>query len=185
MQNPRLASRYAKSLVDLASEKGQLEAVHADMQFMQQLSKSNPDVVVLLKSPIVKPDKKQQILASIFEGRINAITAAFVKLLVAKGRESNLPEIAQEFSKQYDILKNISKVKITTAVPLDAAVLDLIKTKVQAGTDMEVKMETAVNPDLIGGFVLESNNNLFDASVQRDLNDIRKQFAENIYVPTI
>lgn len=185
MQNPRLASRYAKSLVDLASEKGQLEAVNTDMLFMQQLSKTNPDVVALLRSPIVKPDKKQQILAAIFEGRTNAITAAFIKLLVAKGREGNLPEIAQEFSKQYDVLKNISKVKITTAVPLDAAVLDLIKSKVQAGTDKQVKLEAAVNADLIGGFVLETNNKLFDASVLRDLNDIRKQFAENIYVPAI
>ncbi|SDG41281.1 ATP synthase F1 subunit delta [Chitinophaga filiformis] len=185
MQNPRLASRYAKSLVDLASEKGQLEAVNTDMLFMQQLSKTNPDVVALLRSPIVKPDKKQQILAAIFEGRTNAITAAFVKLLVAKGREGNLPEIAQEFSKQYDALKNISKVKITTAVPLDAAVLDLIKNKVQAGTDKQVKLEAAVNADLIGGFVLETDNKLFDASVLRDLNDIRKQFAENIYVPAI
>ncbi|QHS62127.1 ATP synthase F1 subunit delta [Chitinophaga agri] len=185
MQNPRLASRYAKSLVDLSSEKGQLEAVNADMQFLQQLSKTNPDVVALLKSPIIKPDKKQQILSAIFEGKVNAVTAAFVKLLVVKGREGNLPEIAQEFSKQYDVLKNISKVKITTAVPLDPAVLNVIKTKVQAGTDKTVAMETAVNPELIGGFVLESNNNLFDASILRDLNDIKKQFAENIYVHNI
>ncbi|ACU58730.1 ATP synthase F1 subunit delta [Chitinophaga pinensis] len=185
MQNPRLASRYAKSLVDLSSEKGQLEAVHTDMQFLQQLSKTNPDVVALLRSPIIKPDKKQQILAAIFDGKVSAITAAFVKLLVVKGREGNLPEIAQEFSRQYDVLKNISKVKITTAVPLDAAILDVIKTKVQAGTDKKVTLETAVNPDLIGGFVLESNNNLFDASVLRDLNDIKKQFAENIYVHNI
>ncbi|TWW00489.1 ATP synthase F1 subunit delta [Chitinophaga pinensis] len=185
MQNPRLASRYAKSLVDLSSEKGQLEAVHTDMQFLQQLSRTNPDVVALLRSPIIKPDKKQQILAAIFDGKVSAITAAFVKLLVVKGREGNLPEIAQEFSRQYDVLKNISKVKITTAVPMDAAVLDVIKTKVQAGTDKKVTLEAAVNPDLIGGFVLESDNNLYDASVLRDLNDIKKQFAENIYVHNI
>jgi F-type H+-transporting ATPase subunit delta len=185
MQNPRLASRYAKSLVDLSFEKGQLDAVHADMQFLQQLSKTNPDVVALLKSPIIKPDKKQQILAAIFEGKVNVITSAFVKLLVIKGREGNLPEIAQEFGKQYDVLKNISKVKITTAVPLDADILDVIKTKVQAGTDMKIVLEPAVNPELIGGFVLEANNNLFDASVLRDLNDIKKQFAENIYVRSI
>jgi F-type H+-transporting ATPase subunit delta len=185
MQNPRLASRYAKSLVDLSSEKGQLEAVHTDMLFLQQLSKTNPDVVALLKSPIIKPDKKQQILAAIFDGKVNVITAAFVKLLVSKGREGNLPEIASEFGKQYNVLKNISKVKITTAIPLEASILETIKAKVQAGTDNTVQLETAVNPDLIGGFVLESNNNLFDASVQRDLADIRKQFAENIYVPAI
>lgn len=185
MQNPRLASRYAKSLVDLSSEKGQLEAVQADMLFVQQLSKTNPDVVALLKSPIIKPEKKQQILAAILEGRVNALTAAFVKLLVSKGRERNLPEIAVEFLKQYNVIKNITKVKITTAVPMDAATVEVIKKKVQAGSAKQVELETAVNAELIGGFVLETEDKLFDASILRDLKDIRKQFTENIFVPAI
>jgi F-type H+-transporting ATPase subunit delta len=185
MQNPRLASRYAKSLVDLSSEKGQLETTYADMQFVQQMSKTNPDVVSLLKSPIIKPDKKQQILAAILDKRVSALSAAFVALLVTKGRESNLPEIATEFIKQYNTLKNISKVKITTAVQIDAATLDVIKKKVQTGTDKQIDLESAVNADLIGGFVLESDGQLFDASVLRDLNDIKKQFTQNIYVAAI
>jgi F-type H+-transporting ATPase subunit delta len=185
MQNPRLASRYAKSLVDLSSEKGQLEAIHADMLFIQQLSKTNPDVVSLLKSPIIKPDKKKQILAAILDKRVSELTGAFVALLVTKGRESNLPEIATEFIRQYNVLKNISKVKITTAVPVDAATLDVIQKKVQEGTDKKIELESAVNADLIGGFVLESDGNLFDASVLRDLNDIKKQFTQNIYVAGI
>lgn len=185
MQNPRLASRYAKSLVDLAAEKGQLEAVRVDMQVLQQIAKSNPDVVTLLKSPVIKPDKKQKILSAILEGKVGTITAAFVQLLVVKGRESNLPEIATEFARQYNVLKNISKVKITTAVPLDPAILGTIKQKVEAGTDNTIEMETAVEPELIGGFVLESENRLYDASVLRDLNDIRKQFTQNIYTPNI
>lgn len=185
MQNPLLASRYAKSLVDLAAEKGQLEAVRADMQALQQITKSNRDVVALLKSPIIKPDKKQKILAAILEGKVNTITAAFIHLLVAKGRESNLPEITTEFARQYNVLKNISKVKITTAVSLDAAILGDIKKKVEAGTDKKIEMETVVDPELIGGFVLESEDRLYDASVLRDLNDIRKQFTQNIYTPNI
>jgi F-type H+-transporting ATPase subunit delta len=185
MQNPRLAARYAKSLVDLASEKGQLEAVQADMLFLQQLSKTNPDVVALLKSPVIKPEKKQQILAAIFQGRVGELTAAFVKLLVVKGRESNLVEIAFEFSRQYNVLKNISTVKLTTAVPMDAATLEVIRGKVQAGSDKTVQLETAVDPALIGGFILETENRQYDASVLRDLKDIKKQFAENIFVPAI
>lgn len=185
MQNPRLASRYAKSLVDLAAEKGQLEAVRADMQVLQQITKSNRDVVALLKSPIIKPDKKQKILSAILEGRVTVITAAFIQLLVAKGRESNLPEITTEFARQYNQLKNISKVKITTAVPIDAGILAEIRKKVEAGTDKKIELETAVQPDLIGGFVLESEDRLYDASVLRDLNDIRKQFTQNIYTPNI
>jgi F-type H+-transporting ATPase subunit delta len=76
-------------------------------------------------------------------------------------------------------------VKITTAVPVDAATLDVIKKKVQAGSDKKIDLESAVNANLIGGFVLESDGNLFDASVLRDLNDIKKQFTQNIYVAAI
>jgi F-type H+-transporting ATPase subunit delta len=185
MQNPLLASRYAKSLVDLAVENSQLEAVRADMQVLQQIAKSNPDVVSLLKSPVIKPDKKQKILAAILEGKVSNITAKFIQLLVIKGRESNLVEIAAEFGRQYNVLNNISKVKITTAVPLDANILSSIKQKVQAGTDKKIEMETAVKPDLIGGFVLETEDRLYDASILRDLKDIKKQFAQNIYLSNI
>ncbi|WP_298740848.1 ATP synthase F1 subunit delta [uncultured Chitinophaga sp.] len=185
MVNPRLASRYAKSLVDLAAEKGQLEAVRADMQVLQQIIRGNRDVANLLKSPIIKPDKKQQILTAIFENRISTISNAFIKLLVIKGRESNLPEITTAFEKQYNQLKNISNVKITTAVPIDAAVLGAIRQKVEAGTDKKIELEIAVEPDLIGGFVLETEDRLYDASVLRDLKDIKKQFTQNIYTPNI
>lgn len=182
MQNPRLASRYAKSLISLAQELNQLEVVHTDMLFLQQVMKSNPDVVSLLKSPIIKADKKQKILAAIFEGRISTATSSFINLLVSKGRESALAEMTTEFTRQYMLLKNISQVKITTAVALDNATLDVIKQKIASETTQQVALETAVNPELIGGFVLEANDQLFDASVLRDLKDIKQQFNKNIYV---
>ena len=62
MPNPRLATRYAKSLIDLAIEKGQLEKVFADMQWLQAVCKSNRDFVNLLRSPIIKGDTKKKIL---------------------------------------------------------------------------------------------------------------------------
>lgn len=182
MQNPRLASRYAKSLIGLAQELNQLEVVHTDMLFLQQVMKSNPDVVSLLKSPIIKADKKQKILAAIFAGRISATTTSFVNLLVTKGRESALAEMTTEFARQYMVLKNISPVKITTAVALDAATLEVIKQKIASESTQQIQLETAVNADLIGGFVLEANDQLFDASIQRDLKDIKQQFNRNVYV---
>ncbi|MDR6570265.1 ATP synthase F1 subunit delta [Chitinophaga ginsengisegetis] len=182
MQNPRLASRYAKSLIGLAQELNQLEVVHTDMLFLQQVMKSNPDVVSLLKSPIIKADKKQKILAAIFEGRISATTISFINLLVTKGRESALAEMTTEFTRQYMVLKNISPVKITTAVALDNATLDVIKQKIASETTQQIQLEAAVNADLIGGFVLETNDQLFDASILRDLKDIKQQFNKNIYV---
>ncbi len=185
MQNPRLASRYAKSLIDLAVEKNQLEAVHGDMLLLQSIVRSNHDVVVLLKSPVIKAEKKVKILGAILDGKISGITSAFIRLLAVKGREGVLTEIAEEFEKQYNVLKNITRVKLTTATPLDAPLLALIREKVETSAGRKVELETAVNADLIGGFVLETGNELFDASVQRDLKDIRKQFLKNIYVSDI
>ena len=68
MQNPRLATRYAKALIDLSIEKGQLEQVFADMQWLQAVCKSNKDFVNLLRSPIIKPDVKKKIVEAVTTG---------------------------------------------------------------------------------------------------------------------
>ncbi|MGE7777481.1 ATP synthase F1 subunit delta [Chitinophaga sp. NPDC101104] len=185
MQNPRLANRYAKSLIDLAVAKNELEAVHGDMLLLQSITRSNADVVALLRSPIIKADKKIKIMGAILDGKISGITSAFIRLVTLKGRESVLAEIAGEFEKQYNALKGIVRVKLTSAAPLDAQLLNLIRDKVETSAGRKVELETAVNPELIGGFVLETGNELFDASVLRDLKDIKKQFLKNIYVSEI
>lgn len=182
MPNPRLAGRYAKSLVDLATEKGQLEVVYKDMQYLQAVCKSSREFVNLLRSPVIKADKKDSIISAVTKANVSELTAAFNKLLVVKGRESELPEIAGAFIDQYNAIKNISKVKLTTAVPVSEEVKNAIAAKVKADQGLQnVDLETAVDESLIGGFTLEFNNRLLDASVLRDLNDIKKQFSVNLF----
>ncbi len=186
MPNPRLASRYAKSLVDLAVEKGLLEAIHSDMQYLRAVCKASKEFVNLLRSPIVKADKKDAILSAVIGGKVNALTDAFVKLLVKKGREGDLPEIAQAYVDQYNTIKGIHIVKLTTAVAVDEPVKQAIISKLQAEAGLaNVELNAAVDEDLIGGFVLEFNDKLIDASIARDLKDVRKQFLENVYVHDI
>jgi F-type H+-transporting ATPase subunit delta len=186
MQNPRLASRYAKSLLDLAVEQNKLDATLTDMKLLEAICQQNSDFAAMLRSPIIKADKKHAILKAVLEGRLSPITDGFIVLLVNKGRESNLQEIAGAFIKQYNLLKNIRTVKLTTAVPVSDAVRDSIKAKVAASLKNDaIEMKTAVNPDLLGGFVLEMEDKMFDASIRRDLNDIRSQFLDNIYVSKI
>lgn len=183
MQNPRLAGRYAKSLVDLATEKGQLEAVYADMKYLQAVCKSSRDFVNLLKSPVIKTDQKNGIVTAITQGKVSELTAAFNNLLVKKGRESDLPEIAEAFIDQYNALKGIHKVLLTTAVPVSEELKKSIEQKVKAEKNFaNIELETKTDESLIGGFVLEFNNNLVDASILRDLKDIKKQFLQNLYV---
>ena len=94
MANARLADRYAKSLIDLATEKGQLETAYADMKYVQAVCYASAEFVNLLKSPIVNADQKNKILQAVTAGKVSELLNAFAVLLVKKGRESALPEIA-------------------------------------------------------------------------------------------
>ncbi len=182
MPNLRLAARYAKSLIDLSIEKGQLEQVYADMRLLQSVCKSNPDFVNVLRSPIIKADKKNSILVAVTAGRVTELTAGFIKLLVTKSRENDLPEIAGAFIDQYNSIKGIHKVKITSATPLSNEVKSSIEARINGDAGLlNIELETATDESLIGGFVLEFNNNLVDASILRDLKDIKKQFTSNLY----
>lgn len=187
MNNPRLAGRYAKSLLDLSVEQNQLDTVCADMKWLQRLCKSSRDFVNVLHSPIIKPTTKEKIISSVINGNVSALTTAFIQLLVKKAREINLPEIVEAFIDQFNTLRNIHKVKITTADPISeemkAAIMRNVEAGAKAGQTFEI--ETAVKPELIGGFLLETKGSLVDASILRDLKDIKKQFLNNDYLHKI
>ncbi len=186
MQNPRLAGRYAKSIIDLAVEKDQLDIVYRDMLYLQSICKSSREFVSLLKSPIIKGEKKQKILDVVTKDKVGVLTASFNELMVKKGREESLPEIVNAFIDMYNGIKGIHKVKLTTAQPVSEALKQSIVDKFTATTPLQhIELEAAVNESLIGGFVLEFNNTLVDASILRDLKDIKKQFMDNSYIQKI
>jgi F-type H+-transporting ATPase subunit delta len=183
MPNPRLAARYAKSLLDLAIEQGQLETVYKDMLFMQHLCNISKELVNLLRSPIIKADKKDKILQAVGGGKLSSITAGFIRLLMAKGREPVLPEIITAFISQYKAHKGIQIVKLTTAVPASEELKEAILQKVRKERNMQhVELETEVRNDLIGGFILQIGDELMDGSVTYELNNVRKQFQNNDFV---
>ncbi len=186
MQNPRIAARYAKSVLDLSIEQNALEATLQDMQLLANVCESSREFCTMLRSPVINPDKKQGVIAAIFSDKMNALTKAFIGLLVSKAREGALPEIATEFISQYKKMKNISTVKLTTAAPIADQVKEAIRAKVAAGMPgQQIDMEVSIDPSLIGGFTLEMDNKLIDASVRRDLNDIKKKFLDKSYIMQI
>ncbi len=183
MNNPRLAGRYAKSLIDLAAELNQMDVVYDDMKFLQRICKSNPDFVALLKSPVIKPGTKEKIIQSITAVRVNAITNSFITLLVRKERETYLPEIVNAFIGQYNKIKNIHQLKLTTAYPISEELKNSIVSKVTSTAGFgNIEIETLVEEELIGGFKIEVEGTLIDASILKDLNDIKKQFMNNEYI---
>ncbi len=183
MPNPRLAGRYAKALLDLSVEKGQLDEVYSDMLYLQDICRYSREFVVLLKSPIIKADKKAKILDAITEGKLSVITNTFNRLLVSKYRESFLPEIVTAFIQQYKDLKEIQTVKLTTAVPVSEELKKGILDKIRSGSSMKnIELNSEVDEEIIGGFILEIGDQLVDASIAYDLNNVKKQFQNNDFI---
>ena len=183
MPNPRLAARYAKSILDLAVEKGQLEAIYNDMLFLQAAFKSSKELVSLLKSPIVTADKKDKIMDAIAAGRLSVITSTFNKLLLRKGREANLPEIVTAFIDQYKVHQGIHTAKLTTATAISEELKQSILEKVRAGQHIQkIELNSVVDESLIGGFVLEMGDQMVDGSIAFELHNIKKQFQNNDFV---
>jgi F-type H+-transporting ATPase subunit delta len=183
MPNPRLAARYAKSLIDLANETNQLEVIYQDMQYLQLLCRESHDFLMLLRSPVVKPDKKVAIVEAVTKTKISDLTAAFNRLLINKGRELYLPEVITAFIDQYKQQKGIHTIKLTTAVPITEEVKKQIVEQVQGQTKISnIDLKTSVNEEIIGGFVLEMGDQLIDASVAYDLNKIKAQFLNNDFI---
>lgn len=172
-----VASRYAKSLIDLATEKGQLEAVYADVLQVKTVCESSKDFMLFLNSPIIQAEKKVSVLKSVFEGKLNPITLGFLSLVAAKRRESVIPEMVSSFVEQYKAQKNIFTAVVTSASGLDAATkqkaLDLVKAQMKG----EVELIEKTNSDLIGGFILKVGDKQIDKSVARQLSNLKKELT--------
>jgi F-type H+-transporting ATPase subunit delta len=183
----RVSARYAKALIDLAVERNQLEKVYGDIQGFIEISK-NRDFANMLQSPIVKSDKKQSIFNAIFGKTIDATTKAFFEIIINKGREPELSGIANAFVDQYKIIKNISSVTLTTASKISEEMVASIRGQLEKSgviSGNNVELETKIDVDIIGGFVLEFEDKLYDASVANQLNQLKKEFSKNAYIKNV
>jgi F-type H+-transporting ATPase subunit delta len=171
-----VASRYAKALVDLAVEQKQLDAVYKDMALIKQSIHASRELQLFLKSPVVKPTKKVEVLKAIFFSHINKLTNGYLVLVVNKKRSSILEEIADSFIEQYREHNHITTAVITSAVKLDDAVRKKALSIVKEISNGEVELVEKVNPELIGGFILRVGDKQVDSSVSRQLNDLKKNF---------
>jgi len=180
MSELTVASRYAKSIIDLAEEKNLLNEINADMVFFLRTLKASPELKAVLGNPIISHQKKLAVLTAIFEAKVNKISIGFYKLMINKGRGDILFAAAQEFINQYDIKKNITKVSVVSATPLSAANKTAMLAEVKAAVGGEIDLDTKIDPSLIGGFVLTIGDRQLDTSIANSLRKLKKDFAGGI-----
>lgn len=186
MSAHRIAVRYAKALFEVALEQGKLERVLEDMRSFEKLCQVR-QFALLLKNPVIKSDKKARILDELLKGQFDELTMKFLHILLRKGRERYLHEVALEFMEDYKRYKNIVTVKVTSAVPLSQATLDHIAKRLKEVGLVKgnIDLVTKVDPKIIGGFRIEFEGKCIDASVAHQLGKVSKEFRDNLYISQI
>ena len=175
-------NRYAKSLIGLSIEKDALEVVYKDMLLISTTVAGCNDLDVLLKSPVVKTDKKQEILTAIFGKNTTELTKQFLLLISSRNREALIGDIANAFVRQYKVIKKIIVTEITSAVKLDAVQKQKILQLLNTEDSSSVEVIEKINPDIIGGFIVRVDDKQIDASISRKLDDLRQDFSKNQYI---
>lgn len=178
----RISYRYAKSLFQLALEKNSLKKLADDAVLVYSTLDKSKQLRTVLKSPVVKPKDKKELLQKLFVGKVTDDTSLFLDFIVDKNREDILHEIMNEFLKLSDQHEGIIRPQITSAGDITDALKEEIDSKLEKRTNKKVKSRYSVDKKLIGGFVVKVDDTVIDASVSRQLELLRKKLLEDISI---
>lgn len=173
MNQSKISVRYARALFQLAIEKNNLEDIRKDVLLIVQSLKDYEQFKMYLKSPVVKPSQKYQLMKDIFASSITETTLNFLGLLVQNKREIHLEDISRQFLEEYSKYKGIKSAMVTTAVSLDESTLQKLHQLLSSTFKTEINLVTQQNPAILGGFILRVGDQQYDASVSNGLKRVK------------
>lgn len=182
MSTTAVARRYGKSLLALSKEQNAVDAVEQDMRALSAVVKDNRELAAILASPVVRPEKKEAIVRSVFEGA-QPLTAAFLAQLARKGRAGMLAGMAEAYIALVREERGIVLAEVVTAIPLDDARRAEINALVGKVHEGGVELSEKVDPTLIGGFKLRVGDRMIDATVFQSLRTMHRNLTNNPYEP--
>ena len=168
----KAAKRYAKALLKLSQEQGCLEEVLEDIKTIHNTIRGSRDLLLTLKSPIVKPSEKIAILDKIFSNHIGSLAKQFILLIAEKERAALLSSITLSFFALYNQAAGIIEVTLRSAYQLRNNQLESIIKTLEDITKKHVKLHTEVTPSLLGGITIQMEDTVIDGSVLHKLNKL-------------
>ena len=179
MNDSKISVRYSRAIFQSALEKKILDKVNQDMIFISEICRI-PEAKEFLTSPIIPPSKKSAIFHKMLDNKVESITLSLIDLIVKNGRESFLPAIARVFIHEAKKFKGTTETILTTAVRVDEKVKKQVIELISGVFKTRVELRENVNPEIIGGFILQIDDNYIDASIKNKLRKIKKELKGSI-----
>ncbi len=168
--------RYAKALYKLASDKGEVDLVFTDIEFVLALFKQNHDLNQFILNPVYSKREKKNLLKTLLP-EVNILVIKFLEYVVDKGREAFFERMVLEFRKIHYETEGFIEVKLTSAIPLRENQLEAIKEHVKSVFHRKPIIEAQIDETIIGGFLVMVGNRIYDHTVKTKLDNIKRSLT--------
>lgn len=175
--------RYAKALLDFATDTNLVDQVYEDVVKIKGIIAASPELRSVLKSPVIMPKQKEGVVDKVFTGHISEPSINFLKVVIRRGREGVLEETMFSFIEQYRELKGISVATVTSAVALTEDQMKDIQARLVKRSNLQVEMVQVIDPSVMGGVKVQMGDLMFDATVSKQIEGLKRSLEENIFVP--
>jgi F-type H+-transporting ATPase subunit delta len=181
MNSYRINTNYAKALLMLATDTGDIDRVADDMRLVGEVAASSRELTAVFANPVFKSDKKASILRALFEERVCEATMAFLVFVVRKNRTANLRGISDAYLELWREERGIVLSDLVTHQPIDQTAREMVTRLVNEYTGKQVELHDRTDHNMLGGFKLEFNHNMYDARIRTKIRKLRHEFARNDY----
>ena len=168
---------YARALYGAAQEQGRVDVVRDQLDELASALEATPELEAFLVNPQLDPAAKASVLDEVATGA-DPIVANFLRVVASKGRAGQLRAIAEEFEEIVDREQGRLKVELTTAYELDEGEAQAIVRRIEQSSGQSVEASRSVDPDLIGGMILQAGSLRVDASVRGRLARLRRELVQ-------
>ena len=181
MADGSIARRYAKALVSLGSEAGNLEALSGELDsFASVLAVGDGALQQALSNPGLTTIERKGVLAEVLgKLKLTPVTANFLRLLVDKTRFTAFEDIQRSFHDMADELAGRVRATVSTSSELSDDMRGTVKKALEAATGKTVLIDFKVDPGLIGGMVAQVGDVSYDSSVRARLEDLQPALIRN------
>jgi len=177
MSEHRAAYRYAKALMDLAVEQGKVREVEKDMRLVLDTIEESDPLKDMLQSPVITDQDKGTALKALFKDA-QPLTSELFNLLGTNNRANILKEVAEQYVALYEKMQGQDIATVLTAVPLNANLEKKILKQLKDITGREVVIENKIDPELIGGFILQMGDLEYNASISNKLGNLKRELVK-------
>lgn len=173
-----VARVYARSLLDLAAETGATEAVAGELAVAAELAQTNAELKDFFGSPLIGTEERRRTIEKIFRGRASDLVVDALQVINRKGRLGLIGAIAESYRREDKLRRGIVDVHVTTAVPLGDAMRTRLKKALDERTGRQALLLERVDATIIGGLILQVDDDKIDASVTKELAKLSGLLAE-------